>query len=210
MDTEDSELRQTHKLNFVDGDNVFIYGEFDKSFPECVISPLIKLVESKKQLKNGTINIYIDSNGGYARMVWNVVSILEEAKKSGVTIKTYVFGSAYSCGSILAIVGSENERYISRNAEHVVHLGATGTRVQTNLQLEREVGAMKKHFERVVAHYKKYCNIPNIEDALKDDSFFIFDKDIIRNKMADKFIGDEPSEILPIKTKKNVTKINKS
>lgn len=176
-------------MNSVKGNKVFIYGAFDESIAKDVIPALIDLVEAQKLLKVGNIKIYIDSNGGYARYLYDLLAIIESAKKSGVTIETYVFSYAYSCGSVLACAGTKGNRFISSNAEHLCHLGSASTGTVTNdVELERGSSRVKNHFDKIRALYKKYASIKNLEEAIKNDNHFIRGNDIIKNGLADKLI----------------------
>lgn len=71
--------------------------------------------------KNPEIEIYINSYGGYASELLGLLSLIELAKSEGIKIKTYNIGCAYSCGSLLAVVG--DERYMYRYADNLPHLG---------------------------------------------------------------------------------------
>lgn len=176
-------------LNMVKGNKVFIYGDFDETIAKDVIPALIDEVEKQKALKNGVIKFYIDSNGGYARYLYDLLAIIEGAKKAGTVIETYVFSYAYSCGSVLACAGTKGNRYISSNSEHLCHLGSASTGVVANdVELERSSVRVKNHFDKIRTLYKKYATIKNLEEAIKNDNYFIRGNDIIKNGLADKFI----------------------
>ena len=89
--------------NAIKANKVFIYGEFDESIANDVIPALLEEIDKQKERKEGVIKIYIDSNGGYTRYLYSLLAILEDAKKAGVIIETYVFSYAYSCASMLAM-----------------------------------------------------------------------------------------------------------
>jgi ATP-dependent protease ClpP protease subunit len=190
LDYSDAETHVgENALNTVKGNKVFIYGSFDESIAKDVIPALLEEVEKQKTLKAGTIKFYIDSNGGYARYLYDLLAIVETAKKLGVTVETYVFSYAYSCGSVLACAGTKGNRFISVNAEHLCHLGSASTGVVANdVELERGSDRVKNHFDKIRALYKKYAAIKNLEEAIKNDNYFIRGNDIIKNGLADKMV----------------------
>ena len=176
------------KEHIIDENNIFIYGSFDAPLVDGVISKLPSLIQAQSKQKDGSINIYIDSNGGEVRYLWNIVALLEQAKAKGIKIRTYALGSVFSAGSLLAIIG--DERYISRNSQHILHLGSSTWQVYTDEQLERTKKYTKRHFNAIRDHYKRYAKVPNLEEKLKDDYYGVYGKTLITYKLADKFIED--------------------
>jgi len=175
-------------LNFVKDGKIFIHGNFEDNISKEVIPQLIKRIEEEKLKKQGKIQFYIDSNGGYTRYLMDLLGLIENAKDNGVIIETFVFSYAYSCGSMLACAGTKGHRYIGEHAEHLCHLGQTGTGgVKNDTELERRASRSKSHFDFVRKLYKKYAKIKDLEKAIANDDYFIRGKDIITNGLADKF-----------------------
>lgn len=175
-------------LNFMKDNSIFIYGHFDDSIAKEVIPNLLKEIEKQKDLKEGKIKFYIDSNGGYSRYLFNLLAIVEDAKKKGIIVETYVFGYAYSCGSMLACAGTKGHRYISYLAEHLCHLGFAGAGASNDVELQRGAERVKSHFDKVRTLYVKYATLKDLEKVIQFDSYFIRGGDIIENGLADKFI----------------------
>jgi ATP-dependent protease ClpP protease subunit len=185
---ETPEVDETGGLNFIKENSVFIYGDFGDSIAKDVIPALIKEVEKQKERKEGKIKFYIDSNGGYTRYLYNLLAIIEDAKKKGIIIETYVFGYAYSCGSMLACAGSKGHRYISYLAEHLCHLGFAGATAANDVELERGKERVQAHFDKVRNLYRKYANLKDLDNVIKFDHHFIRGADIIENGLADHFV----------------------
>jgi len=184
--TCDVELSKS--LNFVENNRVYIQGSFDESISKHVIPYLLKIITNREQT---IIYIYISSDGGCVYFLKELLALFELAKSKGMRIETYVLARAYSCGSILASAGSKGFRFISSNAEHLCHLGASSTGyVFNDKELERSTERAKSHFDFVRSVYKKYANIENLEDAIKNDNYFIRGKDIIKNGLADEIIDE--------------------
>lgn len=175
----------TSSNNFVDGNLVFIYGDFDDSIGQNVVPALIKAIDQQATLRVGVIKVFIDSNGGYARYLYDLLALIERAKAMGVIVETYVFGMAASCGSILAASGTKGFRFIGENAHHMCHLGAGGFIATSDEQLKRESEHVQHHFKNIRRLYKKYSKIKGLDKLLRTDSLFIAGEDLIKNGLAD-------------------------
>lgn len=172
-----------------DGRNTFYIGEFDEEIEQNVIIPLTHAVRQQSEIKDGRLDLYINSYGGNAHILMHMVELVEIAKRSGVVVRTIVTSAAYSAGSMLAVAGTEGERYMAKNAMHLVHYGNTGIRSEeTPVQTQRRYNADQMMFKQVLDHYNKYCDIPDLEDNIQDDNWYITAQQAKRYKMTDKFL----------------------
>lgn len=177
--------------SFADGNKFFILGEFNDELKKEIILPLTKKIEELAPLKEATIDIYINSPGGYCDIMWHIINLIEIAKKKGIKVRTIVMGEACSAASMTAITGSEGERYIDPHAEHLPHYGqAWGYRAKTPLQMDRGSDYTKRHFKRLLDHYKKYANVPDLDEQIKDDLYFIPANLCIKYGLADKYVEE--------------------
>lgn len=168
--------------------DIYVVTAFNEEMEQEIIPYLISLANKAQRDANpAPVTFWINSYGGYTDVMWSLVEAIELLKRNRVTVRTVVTATAYSCGSMLAISGSAGERYISHNAEHLLHLGSANTRVTTELQLERESAWLKRHFERIVSHYEKYAKVPDLREHLRDDGFFVPARNAIKYGLADKF-----------------------
>lgn len=180
--------KKEESLNFIQNDNIYIYGVFDDSISKYIVPDLLKLIEDKKRIKKSSIHFYIESCGGYTYLLKILLAIIENAKNAGVIIKTFTFSMAYSCGSLLACAGTKGHRYISHDSENLLHLGGAGScSIRTDKQLERYSTKAKSHFDFVREIYKKYAKVKDLEKVIKDDNYYIRGQEIIDNGLADKF-----------------------
>jgi len=178
-------------LNYIVDNKIYLHGVFDESVSERIIQNLDSLIEKEKKKKKGKIIFDINSNGGYARYLMDLLSRVEYCKQNDIIIETRVSSYAYSCGSMLACSGTVGHRYISEYAEHLCHLGSTYlAEVKNNTELDRSVEHSKAHFDFVKNIYKKYANIPNLEKVINDDQLYIRGQKIIDWKLADKFLNE--------------------
>jgi ATP-dependent protease ClpP protease subunit len=169
-------------------DNRFFIGDFDDELENSILIPLTKEIAAQSKLKDGNIDLYINSMGGYAHLTAHIVELVELAKAQGVTVRTIVPNMAFSAGSILAITGTPGERYISKSAEHLIHYGQIASMESTPQQVERYRKWKERYFKATVAHYKRYSDIPGLDQEILDDGWFIPAKDCLRYKLADKYI----------------------
>ena len=173
--------------NFVKDNKIFIYGDFDESIAINVLPELLNILNVQVSNKKGLIKFYINSNGGETSYLYNLLAIIERAKVEGVTIETFVFGNAFSCGSLLASAGTKGSRYISDTARYFCHIGnGSGYTPTTKEQVDRIGKYNKAHFDTIYRLYEKYANIKELRKAMTDNMYFITGKDIIKNGLADK------------------------
>jgi ATP-dependent protease ClpP protease subunit len=168
-------------------DNIFWIGDFDDSLERDVILPLTLEIRRQMKRADGKIDLYINSMGGYGHLLFHMVDLVEMAKRQGVTVRTIVMDSAFSAGSMLAVAGTQGERYIAKTASHLVHYGSIASFEQTPEQIERYRKWKQRFFANNVSHYKKYADIPNLEEHIKDDGFFVTAAEAIKWKMADRY-----------------------
>lgn len=176
------------KQNFVSNNNIiYIHDNFDDDIPRNILPHFDDFIKTEKEKKEGKIIIDIDSNGGYTRYLQSLLMRVEKAKKEGIIVETRVASYAYSCGSMLACSGTKGHRFVSEYAEHLCHLGASGLHAINDKELERGSERVKAHFDFVRNQYKKYANIPNLAQVIKDDCLFVRGQKIIDWGLADKF-----------------------
>lgn len=169
-------------------DNIFFLTDFDDNMEGDIVVPLIKVIQEQRKLRHGRIDLYINSFGGYRHLAFQLISLVENAKREGITVRTIVPDAAYSAGSILAVTGTPGERYIERTAEHLIHYGFTGSAESTPEQVERNYAQKNEGFKKILRHYKQYTNVPEIENKMNDDSFYIPAARCIKWGLADKYM----------------------
>jgi ATP-dependent protease ClpP protease subunit len=174
-------------MDFNDG-NIFFLADFDDSMEANIIMPLTREIQRQRRFVDGRIDLYINSFGGYRHLVFQIISLVELAKREGVVVRTIVPDVAYSAGSILAITGSPGERYIEKTAEHLIHYGITGSHETTPEQIERNYIQKHEGFKKIKRHYERYSNVPNLEQLMNDDNGYIPAPKCIKWGLADKYI----------------------
>lgn len=168
--------------------NVFFIGDFDDNAERELIVPLTREIQNQKRFRDGRIDLYINSFGGYAHLVDHLTMLVEMAKREDITVRTVVPSIAFSAGSMLAITGTPGERYITRTGNHLIHYGSTGSVETTPLQADRFHAWKKADFNNTVKHYEKYANVPDIRAHVADDGFFVPAPKCIKWGLADKYI----------------------
>lgn len=173
------------ELNFAKGDNFYIYGDVDESFPKNIIAPFIELVQIKtKEANPSPINIHLSSPGGYVQYCFDLVSWIEYAKLRKVIVNTYVTSVAYSAASVIAVVGSK--RFVSRRAQLLIHF-ARGFDYSHNPEMtERNRQSSDFMQEEMIAIYNKYTKIKDVRKKMLADNFYILGgNELIKQGFAD-------------------------
>ena len=168
--------------------NVFFVGDFDDNAERELVLPLTKEIQKQRRLRDGRIDLYINSFGGYAHLLEHLVALVEIAKREDIVVRTIVPGVAFSAGSMLAVTGTPGQRYIAHTGNHLLHYGQIGSSESTPLQIDRFWEWKKSDFENTVKHYERYSEVPNIRDHIADDGFFVKASNCIKYKLADKYI----------------------
>lgn len=183
-----TEIGKKSQENFVVGNRIYILGQFDRSISSDVIPAVVELIDMLQSEKEPKIEIYINSYGGYCAELMGLLALIELAKSRGIQIITYNIGCAYSCGSLLAVVG--NYRYMYRYAENLPHLGQAGMTPTTVEQLERGVKSISQHFSRIFSIYSLYTktNKKQLEKILKDDDYHMDAEECLKLGFCDEII----------------------
>lgn len=187
-----AEQQPQPNINYQSGNKFFILHQFNDAMREGIVIPLTNKIEELSKLKDpGMIEIHINSRGGDAALCMHILSLVELAKAKGIKVRTIVMDRAYSAGSVIAVAGTAGERYISQNAEYCLHYGThPGWDEHTPLQTERNAEHKKRFFAKLKGVYERYCKIPNLEEQLKDDSFFVTAAEGIKWNLADKYVEE--------------------
>ena len=170
---------------------MFFLADFDDNMEASIVLPLIREIQRQRKYKDGRIDLYINSFGGYRHLVFQLISLVESAKRDGIVVRTIVPDIAYSAGSILAVTGTPGERYIERTGEHLIHYGYTGGGGEsTPEQVERVYSQKALGFKKILNHYKKFTKFPEgeIEGLMNDDMAFIPANKCIKYGLADKYM----------------------
>lgn len=169
-------------------DNVFFLSDFDDSMEGGLIIPLTREIQRQAGKTDGIIDLWVNSFGGYAHLAMHVIELMEVAKGLGVTVRTIVPSVAFSAGSMVAIAGTPGERYIARDAEHLIHYGRTGSVEETPKQIERFSAYKTRDFQRTLKLYEKYAEVPNLDVEMMDNGYFIDARKCVKYKLADHFM----------------------
>lgn len=173
---------------YYDDKNTFYIGEFDEGLEEILLKFNTATIKQSK-IANGRINMLINSYGGNAAIAFHLVEAMEMAKRAGIEVRTVVTSAAYSAGSIVAVAGSIGQRYIAKDALHLVHYGYYddgGNTTPTQNSRSRSVAEI--FFKQIANHYSKYCNIPDLEHHMSDDNWYINASSAKKWNMADHYI----------------------
>jgi len=184
----ETEVAKKSQENFVVGNRIYILGPFDRSISSEVIPAIIELIDSLKSEKDPYFEIYINSYGGFSAELFGLLTVLDLAKKAGIKIITYNIGAAYSCGSMLAVIG--DYRYMHKYATNLPHLGQAGMTLTTVEQLERNTKRVAQHFAKIYTVYAAHTKMSKkqLDKVLKDDDYFMDADECLKYGFCDEII----------------------
>lgn len=156
-------------MNKVDGNIIFVT-DFDDGMENEVIVPFIRQIQYQKTLREGRIDLYVNSFGGYTHLAFQMIGLMEVAKREDITVRTIVQDAAFSCGSLIAVAGTPGHRYIEKTAQHLTHYGSVGSIESTPEQAARVYEEKARHFKKMRQHYLTYTDVDPVElDRLMND-----------------------------------------
>lgn len=175
--------------NFIDNESVYILGEFDETISTNVIPGLYNMINKLSSVKNPCINIFINSRGGYTSELYSLYYLLCDAKSKGIKIITHNMGTAFSAGSLLAVVGDYRKMF--KYATNLMHFGQSYAHVETPKQQTCENKRIKEHFNSIVDIYKNHTkmDIKKIEEFMNDDLCYLNAKDCLKFGLCDEIVS---------------------
>lgn len=162
----------------------FVTEEFDSGLLASLDS-FYDLIDEQSKLKDGRIDVIINSDGGYVDVLKSYLDAFDFAKNAGVIVATRVSGTAASCGSLLAIAGTPGYRTMSKDSYHYIHVGSAGATGRTSVAFDRWANYAKTHFEWVESQYRKYAKIPGLKKKLEHDSLFVNFEEALEWRLID-------------------------
>lgn len=175
---------------FYDGRNTFYLGAVDEDLEANFIIPFHRAISEQSDRARGraVIDIFVNSHGGLAHVAFHIVEMMELAKAEGIIVRTAVTSIAYSAGSIIAVAGTPGARYIAKPAQHLVHYGSAPSYDTSPQQAARNHNSKQEFFKTILNHYKKYCDIPDLEQNLVTDDWYIPSAKAKKWGMADEYL----------------------
>lgn len=172
LDPIDDDQYEKQELNFAKGDNFYLMGEVDESFPKNIIAPFIELVQAKVKESNPTpIHIHISSWGGYCQYCFDLIAWILFAKSKGLVINTYCTSTAYSAASIIFCVGTN--RYVTRRTQLLLHFARTSNSSHNPEMAQRNKEADDHLQDELIEVYKKHTKMKDIKKKLMTDNYYI-------------------------------------
>lgn len=153
--------------------------------------PLLRRAIDQAEKNDHDIEIFIDSLGGDGYACLDIFHLVEYAKRRGITVKTIVPAMAASSASVIAVAGTIGHRYIGPYAEQLVHYGQFGgVVVTTPEQLKRDSDRWDRWCRSSKHIYEEYCHIPDLDEKMNDDHFWIDAEHCIKWGLADEYLNE--------------------
>lgn len=163
---------QQPNTNFCIGNRFFIFGDIDDTIPERIIAPMFSHIDQERKKRDpDPIEIFISSSGGSVHHCLDIVSHIELAKRSGITVYTSVTSHAYSAAAIIAICGSH--RMASEYATYMFHHARIEEFSHNPEMAKRNLDNRSFIDKTLVEIIKRYTRITDVEKILNDDNYFV-------------------------------------
>lgn len=171
--------------NWAKDTNFYIFDVIGEEFPKQIIVPFVEAIEKQLTKRDmGELNIYITSPGGYVKYGFDLIAHIERAKEASIVVNTYVTSEACSCGSLIAVTGTN--RYIGERAYHLLHFARGADYAHNPEMLKRNYENGLFWQKKLIAIYSKYTKIKDLEKKLLADNYMINGaKDCIKAGVAD-------------------------
>ena len=179
--------------NFAEGNNFYIYSSIDDTFGRDILAPFTSKVSEMSGKSCGcspqkVINIYISSYGGRLNYTFDLIALIEKAKKENIEVATYVTSNACSGASLIAVAGSK--RYISSRAFHLLHYARGGDFSHNPEMIVRNTENGLFTQGELIKIYKKYTKVKGLEKKLLADNYMINGgEECIKLPLADELIN---------------------
>lgn len=157
-------LHQYTPRNYMADSVVYIQDEITEENCAFLIGDMHKYVMSDENIDK-SLNIVINSPGGSAVVMTQISSIITMAKLRNIRVITWVLGYAASAGSLIAVQG--DERWMSRNAFHMIHFGSIWENFTKESELVKSLKFNQEYTKRMQKIYLDNC--PNLSvEKLKE------------------------------------------
>lgn len=151
---------------------------------------LINVVDAIYDENSSVLEFWVNSEGGDASRAFALVELIRLAEKQGLVVETFVLSQAFSAGSVVAVAGSPNNRWVARDATYMLHYGTAETMANSHVSAQRIMTAHTQHFLMVLNHYEKYTDIPDLEEKMKFDDLYITGEQAVAWGLADHFLDE--------------------
>jgi ATP-dependent protease ClpP protease subunit len=195
-------LHQYSPRNFMHENSVYLQDEITEENCAYLIGDIHKFVMSEENVGK-EINFVINTPGGSVYVMNEISSLIAMAKLRNIKVVTWVLGFAASAGSIIAVQG--DERWMSRNAIHMIHFGSMIEFFTKETELAKAFKFNKEFSKRMDQIYLENCKNLTVEKLQKleeDEMGKLFAEDCKKLGICDYIIEDS------LKIKKDTDKQN--
>jgi ATP-dependent Clp protease protease subunit len=110
------------------------------------------------------ISIYINTNGGDASALVNIIDVMGMIKSD---IKTIVIGKAYSAGAFILAAGTPGKRYATRNSKIMLHGVQVALPPDAQKKSEIYINYLKSHNRQLLENLARNTK-KTAEEVMKD------------------------------------------
>lgn len=147
-------LQQNTPRNYMADNLVFIQDEITEENCAFMIGDMYKYIMTDENIGK-ELNIVINSPGGSADVMNQISALITMSKLRNIKVVTWVLGWAASAGSLIAVQGED--RWMSRNAFHMIHFGSIWENFTKETELEKSFKFTQEYTKRMQRIYLDNC-----------------------------------------------------
>jgi ATP-dependent protease ClpP protease subunit len=116
--------------------------------------------------------LHIDSNGGYVKDCFKFIDFVRQLQKKNIKFTSIINGSAYSCGSLMAIVC--NNRKMTKHSNAMIHelsscVAGEWSRMNNRL---KQIGFLHNYIVTIYTEHSKLADSLKIKELLEKETWF--------------------------------------
>jgi ATP-dependent Clp protease protease subunit len=163
-------------------ENIKLFGDFDPDMGNKVTTSLYRLLHSG--CKRATI--LIDSNGGRADVLQNIVDAIMDVRSQGMKVDTFNVEKAYSCGAMLLSMG--DKRFQAPHAKAMLHCVSTALPYGRIDQIRENLDELEKYNNMWMKWVAKNLKISynRLRKETSDKDWFLSPQEALKIGLIDK------------------------
>lgn len=178
--------------NYMYGDKIFILDEITPENCAYLIGDMSAFVFNEQNFGK-KLNIIINSPGGVVDTMFNIIGLINIAKLANIEVTTFVFGSAASAASMIAVHGTV--RLMNKYSTHLIHFGTIWDVTRKESEIEKTYLQNKQWAENMDQLYLDNCKGKLTKDTLNklknDERGYLTAQDCLKYGLCDVIIEDD-------------------
>lgn len=178
--------------NYMYNNKVFILDEITADNCAYLVGDLTDFVFDE-QNRGKKLSFFLNSPGGETYVMMNIIGLINIAKLYDIEITTFVFGTAASAASMIAIQG--DRRFMSNISRHMVHFGSIFSITTKESEIEKIYLQNKEYAENLDNLYIEACKgkltRATLDKLKKDERGYLNAEECLKYGLCDAIIEHE-------------------